>query len=185
MTRQQLYDCLERSPVIASFHEQAFEKALEAPPEILFDLRANLKWEDERIKAAHKKGKFIFVHIDLADGIGKDKTGIEYLAGLGVDGIISTRAGIIKSARENGMATVQRVFIVDSHSIATAADTIQKNSPDMIELMPGIATKAIAYFKDRVEIPIIAGGLIETHEEAELAHRLGAFAVSTGKKELW
>ena len=84
MTKSELNDCLERSPVIASFHEHEFEKALTAPPEILFDLRSSLHTVAERIKKAHAAGKAFFVHIDLADGIGKDKTGIEYLASLGV-----------------------------------------------------------------------------------------------------
>lgn len=76
MTRAELNDCLERSPVIASFHEQEFDKVLTAPTKILFDLKASLPKEAERIKKAHASGKAIFVHIDLADGIGKDKTGI-------------------------------------------------------------------------------------------------------------
>ena len=98
MTKSELADCLERSPVIASFHEHEFEKVLTAPPEILFDLKANLPKEAERIKKAHAAGKAIFVHIDLADGIGKDYTGIEYLAALGVVGIISSRGQMIKFA---------------------------------------------------------------------------------------
>jgi glycerol uptake operon antiterminator len=81
--------------------------------------------------------------------------------------------------------TVQRVFIVDSHSIATAVETVSKTAPDMIELMPGIATKAISFFRQRVKTPIIAGGLIETLDEALEAQRAGADAVSTGNTFLW
>lgn len=184
MTRQQLYDCLERSPVIASFHEQAFEKALEAPPEILFDLRANLKWEDERIKAAHKKGKFIFVHIDLADGIGKDKTGIEYLAGLGVDGIISTRGQMIRYAKEAGLLTVQRFFALDTQGLDSIYELLEVSNPDLIEIMPGVISKVIERFAGG-SIPVIAGGLIETKTEVTAALAGGAAGVSTGMPELW
>ena len=164
---------------------EELEKALASNVKTVFLLKTDILELPRVIEQTHSVGKELYVHVDFADGVGKDNAGCIYLKKLGVDGIISTRAGIIKSARENGMSTVQRVFIVDSHSIVTAVDTMQKNLPDMIELMPGIAVKAISFFRDRVTIPIIAGGLIETYEEVELAHRAGATAVSTGKIDLW
>jgi glycerol uptake operon antiterminator len=60
------------------------------------------------INEAHEAGKKIFIHIDLADGLGKDKTGVEYLASCGADGIISTRAQLIRFANDAGLLTVQR-----------------------------------------------------------------------------
>ncbi len=164
---------------------QDMEAALRSGVSIIFLLKTDINELAQSVKMAHAVGKKLFVHMDFADGVGKDGAGCLYLKGLSVDGIISTRASIIKSARDNGMTTVQRVFIVDSHSIVTAADTMQKNLPDMIELMPGIATKAISFFRERVSIPIIAGGLIETSDEVELAYRSGADAVSTGRIDLW
>ncbi len=171
--------------IAAVRNRDELERALESNVKTVFLLKTDIIELPRVIEEAHNAGKKLYVHVDFADGVGKDNAGCVYLKNLGVDGIISTRAGIIKSARENGMSTVQRVFIVDSHSIVTAVDTMQKNLPDMIELMPGIATKAISFFRDRVTIPIIAGGLIETYEEVELAHKSGAEAVSTGKIDLW
>ncbi len=172
--------------IIAAVRNQRdLEEALLSSVSDIFLLKTDIMELQSVLEKVHTAGKRLFVHMDFADGIGKDTSGCLYLKTLGVDGIISTRASIIKSARDLGMKTVQRVFIVDSHSIATAVDTMQKNLPDMIELMPGIATKAISFFRDRVTIPIIAGGLIETEEEVALAHVSGAFAVSTGKRELW
>jgi glycerol uptake operon antiterminator len=55
----------------------------------------------------------------------------------------------------------------------------------MIELMPGIATKAISFFKERVSVPIIAGGLISTRAEVQEAISAGADFVSTGDISLW
>ena len=34
-------------------------------------------------------------------------------------------------------------------------------------------------------IPLIAGGLVETRQEVNTSLTLGAFAVSTGREELW
>ena len=63
MTHSELIDSLERSPVIASFHEREFEQVLSAPPELLFDLKASLTTVKKRIDSAHKAGKHIFTHI--------------------------------------------------------------------------------------------------------------------------
>ena len=55
---------------------------------------------------------------------------------------------------------------------------------DLIEIMPGVIGKIIERFA-KGEIPLISGGLIETKAEVTSALNLGAFAVSTGKSELW
>ena len=184
MTKTELYNCLERSPVIASFHDHDFEKAIESPAEIIFDLKANLTKEAQRIKKAHESGKVIFVHIDLSDGIGKDKTGIEYLASLGVDGIISTRGQMIRFARETRLLTVQRFFALDTKGLDSIYEMLESAAPDLIEIMPGVISKVIERFSGG-SIPVIAGGLIETKAEVTAALSCGATAVSTGVPELW
>lgn len=184
MTITELKDCLERSPVIASFHASDFEKALSSPSEILFDLRANLTEEAERIKKSHECGKAIFVHIDLADGIGKDKTGIEYLASLGVDGIISTKGQMIRFAGETGLLTIQRFFALDTKGLDSIHELLETSAPDLIEIMPGVISKVIERFSGG-KVPVIAGGLIETKAEVTAALSCGATAVSTGVPELW
>ncbi len=152
---------------------------------IIFDLNPNILTIEENLNIAHKANKKYFIHIDLAEGIGKDKSGIEYVKKLKVDGIISTRTSIIKAARELGIFTVQRFFIVDSHSIETTVESIKTSKPQMIEIMPGSVLKVISRLKQSLDIPIIAGGLIETEEEAISILQSGASAVSTGKTVLW
>jgi len=46
----------------------------------------------------------------------------------------------------------------------------------------GIATKAIGKFSKNAHCPVIAGGLIETREEAIAAINAGAVAVSASRK---
>ncbi len=81
--------------------------------------------------------------------------------------------------------TVQRFFIIDSHSTDTTIETAKNTKPDMIEIMPGIATKVISKLKETITVPIIAGGLIETKAEVETAVKCGATAVSTSNVKLW
>ena len=184
LTDRDIMDCLERSPVIASFHDTDFDKALASPCEILFSLKASLTNVQQQIAAAHAHHKLIFIHIDLADGIGKDKTAIDYLAGLGVDGIISTRGHLIRLAKEAGLLTVQRFFALDTHGLDSIHDMLGLSSPHLIEIMPGVIGKVIERFS-RSGVPVIAGGLVETKAEVTTALKNGAAAVSTGMEELW
>ncbi len=185
MTFGELNDCLERAPVIAAVHDEAlWQHALTSPVEVLFDLKSNLNTVSDRIGQAHNAGKRVFVHLDLADGIGKDRAGVEFLSRCGADGIISTRSQIVRHAREAGLLAVQRCFMLDSQGAANIGDLLGATPPDLLEIMPGVIGKMIERFAGG-QIPVIAGGLIETKAEVTMALRCGALAVSTGKKELW
>ena len=162
-----------------------FEDALNCDTSLIFDLNSSILTLKETIKNTHAKGKKIFIHIDLAEGIGKDKDGIQYLKNLGVDGIISTRSNIIKNAKEVKLSTIQRFFVLDSKSVNSIMDAVKVSKPDMIEIMPGVIYKIIRNLKAEINIPIIAGGLIDTQEEIDQALMEGAFAVSTSKKTFW
>ena len=152
---------------------------------IVFHLAPNILTLEEDIKILHNAEKKLFLHLDLAEGIGRDRSGIEYIKRLGVDGIISTRTSIIKYARELGVFTVQRFFIVDSQSIHTTIETLKSSKAQMMEVMPGNMSKVIKKLKESIDVPIIAGGLIETAEETLEILESGASAISTGKSLLW
>ena len=184
MNLREIRDCFERSPVIAAIPNTALQSALDSQAEILFILKISLLEVEETIKKAHLAGKKIFIHIDLADGIGKDKTGVEYLSRLGADGIISTRGQLIRYANDFGLITVQRFFALDSKGVDSIEEMLESTKPDLIEIMPGIASKVIERFVSK-GIPVIAGGLIETKQEVTEALKNGAEAISTGKTELW
>ena len=55
----------------------------------------------------------------------------------------------------------------------------------MIEIMPGTLGKVIERVGKSVDVPIIAGGLIEFEKEVAYAFEMGATAVSTGRQSLW
>ena len=177
-------DALERTPIIAATDSSGWQNAVLSDAEVLFHLSANIMTIEADINKAKSNNKFVFVHIDLAEGIGKDKTGIKWLAGLGVDGIISTRAQLIRSTRECGLTAIQRFFVLDTKGMHSISEMIDTTRPDMIEIMPGVIPKAVRLFSEK-GIPTIAGGLIETKAEVTAALSAGAIAVSTGKNSLW
>lgn len=183
MKKYEFLSVLERSPVIAAVRDENFESALNSPTEIIFYLKANIMTVKKRAQEATSANKIILVHIDLAEGIGKDKSGIEFLARCGVHGIISTRNQLINIARDMGLITVHRFFALDSQGMDSIREVSNTSRADLFEVMPGVIPKVIEKLAE--DMNVIAGGLIETKQEVLSALQYGANAVSTGKKELW
>ena len=179
-----IMNSLECNPIIAAVSDDGWEAALQSPAQIIFHLSANLLTIRKQVQQAHDAGKYIMIHMDLAEGVGKDRTGVRYLAQCGADGIISTKAQLIRFGKEQGMVTVQRFFALDSKGMESIDEMLKNTNPHLMEIMTGVIGKAIQRFS-KGNIPVIAGGLIQTKSEVTDAIGCGATAVSTGKQELW
>lgn len=126
----------ENKRIIAAVRNvQELEEAVKSDVWVIFMLTPNIEDIKAQAELVHKVGKKLFIHLDLAEGIGKDEYGIRFAKNLGVDGIISTRTNIIKIASNLGVCTVQRFFIVGSHSIDTSIQAAKQSKADMIEIM--------------------------------------------------
>ncbi|MBQ1396734.1 MAG: glycerol-3-phosphate responsive antiterminator [Eubacterium sp.] len=180
-----VYNVTDKKIAAAIRTEKDFSTALKSRVDVIFLLHSNIITVHQSVKEIHSAGKKVFVHVDFAEGIGKDRAGLEFLARQGVDGVLTTRTNIVRMAREFNLITVQRFFLVDSHSLQTSVESIRLSKPDIIELMPGIVTKKIREFRQLADMPIIAGGIIETEEEVRTALKAGADIVSTGETSLW
>lgn len=123
--KQNIAEALERTPVIAATDSAGWQRALMSETEVLFHLNADIMTVAEDKKRAKAKNKYIFVHIDLAEGIGKDRAGIKWLSALGADGIISTRAQLIRSVKEFGLTAVQRFFVLDTKGMKSISEMIE------------------------------------------------------------
>lgn len=184
MKLQPILDCLECDPVIAAIRDDRWQEAIDSPAQVLFYLSAEVLTVAERIRQAHEAGKYVLVHADLAEGIGKDRAGLRYLAQCGADGILSTKAQLIRYAKELDLIAVQRFFVLDSRGMESIDEMLRTSCPHLMEIMPGVIGKAIRRFSSG-PIPVIAGGLLQTKAEVTEALRSGATAVSTGDKKLW
>lgn len=133
---------------------------------------------------AHKK--IVFVHVDMIEGVKNDQKGIELIKNFANPmGIITTKQSSIKYAKNLGLYTIQRIFVIDSLSLQTATKNIQASMPSAVEVMPGIASKIIKSLEGQVHLPIIAGGLINKKKEVIESLSAGAMAISTTSHELW
>lgn len=172
------------NPVISAVRKDSdFESAVNSKSNLIFMLKADVMTIGDLLKT--KKDKKVFVHIDMAEGVGKDKKGIELLKSMGVDGIITTKNHLVYSAKEQGLYTVQRFFIIDSASVNTALESVNNTKPDFAEVLPASLPKIIKRFVEETKVPIIAGGLVEEKADIIQALSAGAQAVSTTRKELW
>lgn len=184
MRATDMLERLESFPIIAAVREDRWEQAIASPAEVLFHLECNILTVAERIRQAHDAGKIVFIHLDLSEGIGRDKAGLTYLAQCGVDGIISTKAQLIRAAKDMGLLTVQRFFALDSQGLGSIQEMLKTTNPHFMEIMPGVLPKVIERLSGG-NTPVIAGGLIETKAEITAALRSGATAISTGSPTLW
>lgn len=132
----------------------------------------------------HRK-KMIY-HVDLIRGIKSDDFATEYICQeFKPFGLISTKSSVIQKAKQKGVLAVQRIFLIDSHALEKSYQLIEKTRPDYIEVLPGAMPWMIKEVKDRLDTPILAGGLIRTKEEVQNALNAGATAITTSKMDLW
>ncbi len=178
---------IEENPIIAAIRrDEDIEYALESTVTTIFLLREDIFTIEKNVQNIKDKNKSVFVHIELLEGLGRDNRAIDYLTEvIRPNGIITTRTGQVKYAREKGIYTIQRFFLVDSQSYETAIKSVQSVKPDMIEIMPAVMPGIIGRFSKDVSLPVIAGGLIDSKNDIIEALKAGALGASTGKKELW
>lgn len=138
------------------------------------------------VKRLHDAGKRVFVHLEMVAGLGRDASGIAYLAEtFGVDGIVTTKSQAVVAAKQIGLPCIQRIFAIDTAALQTAFRMIKTADPDEVELMPGLMPRIIREAKSVVGRPLIVGGLIRRPEEIEAAFASGADFVSIGHPSFW
>ena len=75
---------------------------------VLYGSVASIPAIVQRLKQA---GKTVFVDVDLLDGLSAREAAVEYLAGATrADGVISTKAALVRRAKALGLAGVYRAF---------------------------------------------------------------------------
>ena len=160
--------------------------ALKCDSKMVFLLSGNICTLGETCRALHDAGKMVMLHIDLIDGLKGDESGIRYAVGeFGLAGIISTKVSCLNIAKELGIISILRVFVIDSSALKTGISHVQACSPNFVEVLPGVSEKIIKLALEQFKTSVIAGGLIADHSDVALALKAGATAVSTSNRTLW
>lgn len=187
MAVSKLNEILIENPVIAAIrNEKDLPEVLKSSAEIVFVLHGNVMNIKHICESLRNENKLVFIHIDMLEGLRNDMAGLEFIKKYAEPyGIITTKPTSVKQAKQLGLSTIQRIFIIDSLSLETGIKNIRDVMPDAVEVMPGIASKIFGIIEKEVHIPLIAGGLISSKKDVMEALSSGAVAISTSNSELW
>ena len=175
------------APIIAAVKGDAdLIRALESECQVIFLLYGNVVNVDALVQRVHDKNKICIVHMDLVEGLSSREVAVDGLVKLcRPDGIISTKAAMIRRAQQLGLLAIQRYFLLDSLSLQNILTQLDMSRPDFVEVLPGVIPSVIREITASTDIPIIAGGLIRSKNDVIQALRSGAVAVSTSCAAVW
>jgi glycerol uptake operon antiterminator len=184
--QRSIVDMVE-SQVIASIKSpELIEPAIKSEPNIAFLMTGNILTIKEYIRQLKDGGMSVFIHLDLIEGLSNDRSAIQYLSReWQPDGIITTRSQLIRAANEEGLITIQRVFLIDQGAVNKGIEMIRSCQPNAVEILPGLMPRVIHDITEMTDLPLIAGGLIKKREEIMQALEAGALAISVGNPALW
>lgn len=181
------FDRISENPVIASIYDlNNLDLALNSPCEIIFLITGNIFNLKEVANRVRQKNKGLYILLDSIDGFSKDTWGLEYIVkNICPDGIITEKNNLVKLSKDMGVFTIQRLYISDSHSLGKDLNSIKKNRPSALELLPGITPRIITQITKETKISLIASGLIRDKDDIKLAFEAGAIGIATSKKDIW
>lgn len=184
---QRFFDAIENSPIIAAAKDHTgLAKCLTSESRVIFLLFGDICNIGDLVEQVKKTGKLAMVHIDLIQGLSAKEIAIDFVKKYTkADGIITTKPPLIKRAKELGLYTVLRFFVIDSLALSSIAKQLQTARPDIIEVLPALMPKVITRICDMVNVPVIAGGLISDKEDIMTMLSAGAISISTTSQELW
>jgi hypothetical protein len=110
-------EAIQEAPVIAAVkNDMGLAHALRSECAAVFILYGTILDIGQIVKRIRAAGKLAFVHADLIEGLSnRGEIAVDFLAeATKADGIISTRPNLIHHAKELGLITVQRFFLLDS-----------------------------------------------------------------------
>ena len=173
---QIFYDAVGNNPIIAAVKNM---KDIEVSCtieeiQVIFILFGDVCSIDRIVKGVKDAGKVAMVHVDLISGLSPKEVSVEYLKEhTEADGIISTKPSLIKKAKELGMYTILRYFLLDSMAFENIRQQQHIVRPDFIEVLPGVMPRVIKRICSSIKTPIIA------------ALSAGAIAVSSTNHQVW
>ena len=187
MEKAALLPLLEDFPIIPAVKNEAgMKKCVESENPLVFVLHANLSTAAPITAYLKERGKTVFLHMDLIEGLAQKEVSVDFLANTTqADGIISTRPNLIRHASAQGLLTVQRYFLLDSISLQNILKAGSQECADLIEVLPGVMPKVIRKLNSTLRVPLVAGGLIADKEDAISALSAGAAAISTTNEDVW
>jgi glycerol uptake operon antiterminator len=176
-----------RSPIIAALRRaEDLEAAISSDIDCVFLMFGDINGCGAAISRLKGAGKSVFVHIDLIRGLSSDREAVEYLAQLSLPaGVVTTKGHLIREIRKIGMKAVHQLFMIDTQAFHTGIKSVLANSPDIVEIMPGLMPRVVREWKAEIAIPLVVAGLVKSRDEVRMMLDAGCDAVAVGDSRLW
>lgn len=180
-------DVLEVSPVIAAVKDdEGVDACLKSESQVVFILYGDICTIPEIVSKVKAAEKLAVVHLDLIHGLASKNIAADFIKKYTeADGVISTKPTIIHRAKELGMLTVLRVFLIDSMAYENVKTQVTAAKPDVVEVLPGMMPKVIGNICKDLPVPVIAGGMIREKEDVMALLKAGVTSVSSTNPEIW
>jgi len=187
LTLEQFMEMTEVFPIIAAPKNEEWLKACaKAECEIVYLLYGDICNIVENVQFLKDAGKRVIVHIDLITGFSAKEICVDFIKKFTrADGITSMKPIMIKRAKELGLFTIQRFFMMDAINYQNIVKYVKTSDPDVVEFLPAGLTKIIGYLLDEIDKPVIAGGLVMDEGDVMGALKVGAIAITTTNQALW
>lgn len=181
-----LREILADHPIIPAIKDdRGLDAVVGAEARLVFVLYGSVLNIREIVRKLKDSGKMVFINVDLLEGFSNKEIVVEYLKkNTGAVGILSSKASMIRAAKAMGFLTIHRYFVIDSFSYENLEKQIALSQPDCLEVLPGWP-RMISWVVEKMDRPVIAGGLVCTKEDVIAALGAGATAICSTNADVW
>ena len=124
-------EILEDTPIIAAVKDlEGLEQCLMSDIRVIFILFGDICTIGSIVKKIKDAGKLALVHMELVGGMSGKEVAVDFIRqNTEADGIITTKSGLIKYARQRGFYTVHRYFVMDSMALSNIEKQAGRRRP--------------------------------------------------------
>lgn len=180
-------EALEDSPIIAAIKDDTgLEKCISSESRVVFILYGDVLTISDIVAKVKASGKIAMVHVDLISGLSSKEIVVDFLKNFTqADGIITTKPNLVKHAKELGLYTILRFFLIDSMAFEHIEHQVKQVRPDVIEVLPALMPKIVSKVCKIAHTPVIAGGLISDKEDVMSILDTGVISISSTNQKVW
>ncbi|NQP33989.1 glycerol-3-phosphate responsive antiterminator [Streptococcus suis] len=167
-----------RIPAVNSY--DSLNRVIHSANKVVYVLFGDINTINTIIRELKEAGKVVFVNIDLIEGLASKEATVEFIQNnTGADGIISSKSNVVRAASDKGIFAIQRSFAIDSKAFSMIPKLVNNSRADVLDLQPGSMPKVIKWVLEKINIPVIASGLVCEIDDIENALEAGAIGVSS------
>lgn len=180
-------DVLLMHPVIASIKDEAdLAAVMKVQCPVVFVLFGSLLTISHIVEKLKRAEKTVFVDVDLIEGFSNKPVVIDFLkSNTRLDGVLSSKPFMVKRAKEAGLMSVHRFFLIDSFSYRNLPKQVSLSGADAVEILPGCMPRVLSWVREDIDQPLIAGGLVCNKQDVLSALDAGAIAIASSNREVW